>query len=100
MTLLICSLLVKQLTPVAVRDHATFQASHPVGEAQAGNLAEGLEALREQRQRRVGPLIMSEAHKPDPAPRLDRAEHVQSAQHTPIDDQMPTGDHTAGRRPR
>jgi len=73
-----------------VRDYATFQAPHPVGEHHARDPAEGLEALREQRQGRVGALVVGEAHEPDPAPREHGAEHVQPAQHAPIDDQVLT----------
>jgi len=73
-----------------VRDHPAFQAAHPVGEDDAGNPTQGVEALREQRQRRLGALVVGEAHEPDPAPREHRAEHVQPAQHPPVDDQMLT----------
>jgi hypothetical protein len=73
-----------------VRDHPAFQTAHPVGEHHTGNPTQVLEALREQRQRRLGALVVGEPHEPHPRPRQHRAEHVQPAQHTPVDDQMLT----------
>ena len=69
---------------------AALQTAHPVGQHHTGHPAQDVEALRQQRQRRVRALVVGETHEPHPAPRQHRAEHVQPAQHTPIDDQMLT----------
>jgi hypothetical protein len=71
-----------------VGDDGAFQAAHPVGQDFAGQPALHLETLRQQRQRRGGPLIGREPHEPDPGPGQHRAEHMQPGQHPPVDDQM------------
>jgi hypothetical protein len=71
-----------------VRDDPAFQAPHPIREHHARDTAEHLEALGQQSQRRVGALVIGEAHEPHPAPRQHRAEHMQPTQHAPIDHQM------------
>ena len=69
-----------------VGDHPALQAAHPVGQHRARHL----EALRQHRQRRGGPLISGEPHEPEPAPGQHRAEHVQAALGAPVDHQVLT----------
>ncbi len=86
-----------------VRDHAALQARHPVREDHLRHPAHDLEALREHAQRRGRGLIGGEPHEPEPAPRHDRAEHVQPELDTPVDHQMLTrrpDRRPAARRPR
>ena len=83
-----------------VGDDGTFQAAHPVRQHLARHPAQRLEAFRQQRQRRRGPLIGSEPHKPEPRPGQHRAEHVPPALGAPVDHQILTRRPHAGRRPR
>ena len=73
-----------------IGDDPAFQAPHPVRQYRARHPAQHLEALRQHRQRRLGPLISGEPHEPDPAPGQHRAEHVQPALAAPVDHQMLT----------
>ena len=73
-----------------VGHHAAFQAAHPVRQHRAGHPAQHLEALRQQRQRGLRPLITGEPHEPDPAPGQHRAEHVQPPLAAPAGHQMLT----------
>ncbi len=68
-----------------VRDHRALEAPHAVREYDLRHPAEDLEALREERQRRLPPLVVREAHEAEAAPGRDRAEHVQAGLDTPVD---------------
>jgi hypothetical protein len=73
-----------------IRDDATFQAPHPVGEHRAGHPTQLLETLGQHAQRGLGPLIGGVTHEPHPRPGQHRAEHMQPAPHPPVDHQRLT----------
>ena len=70
-----------------VGDHAALQTRHPVGEHHLRHPAQLLEALREQREGRLRPLIGGEPYEPVAAPGQHRAEDVQPALAAPVDHQ-------------
>jgi hypothetical protein len=70
-----------------VGDHAALQTCHPVGQHHLRHPAQLLQALREQREGRLRPLIGGEPHEPVAAPGQHRAEQVQPALAAPVDDQ-------------
>jgi hypothetical protein len=69
---------------------AAFEAAHPIRQDLARHPAQDLEALGQQRQRGLRPLVTGEPHEPEPAPGQHRAEHVQPALAAPVDHQVLT----------